>query len=138
MGPGTGRVTGRWRSSRGPSCCGTAGGTCWAGRAAGRRTPPPDLDALGALEDHLSQGWPYPVEAIVDAKVADVERWLPRSLGRLEPAEEGRTRLRASTEDPDWYVRRLAVLPTSFRILGSEPVTCAMAELSRRLAQSAD
>jgi predicted DNA-binding transcriptional regulator YafY len=104
----------------------------------GTFTPPPDLDALGALEDHLSQGWPYPVEVIVDAKVADVERWLPRSLGRLEPAEEGRTRLRASTEDPDWYVRRLAVLPASFRILGSDPVRYAMEELSRRLARSAD
>jgi len=104
----------------------------------GTFTPPPDLDALGALEDHLSQGWPYPVEVIVDAKVEDVERWLPRSLGRLEPAEEGRTRLRASTEDPDWYVRRLAVLPASFRILESDPVRLAMAELSRLLAKSAD
>jgi predicted DNA-binding transcriptional regulator YafY len=104
----------------------------------GTFTPPPDLDALGALEDHLSQGWPYPVEVIVDAKVEDVERWLPRSLGRLEPAEEGRTRLRASTEDPDWYVRRLAVLPASFRILESDPVRFAMAELSRLLAKSAD
>jgi predicted DNA-binding transcriptional regulator YafY len=104
----------------------------------GTFTPPPDLDALGALEDHLSQGWPYPVEVIVDAKIEDVERWLPRSLGRLEPAEEGRTRLRASTEDPDWYVRRLAVLPASFRILESDPVRFAMAELSRLLAKSAD
>jgi predicted DNA-binding transcriptional regulator YafY len=104
----------------------------------GTFTPPPDLDALGALEDHLSQGWPYPVEVIVDAQVEDVERWLPRSLGRLEPAEEGRTRLRASTEDPDWYVRRLAVLPASFRILESDPVRFAMAELSRLLAKSAD
>ena len=50
----------------------------------------------------------------------------------------GRTRLRASTEDPDWYVRRLAVLPASFRILGSDPVRYAMAELSRQLARSAD
>jgi predicted DNA-binding transcriptional regulator YafY len=104
----------------------------------GTFTPPPDLDALGALEDHLSQGWPHPVEVIVDAKVEDVERWLPRSLGRLEPAEEGRTRLRASTEEPDWYVRRLALLPASFRILESDPVRYAMAELSRQLARSAD
>jgi len=104
----------------------------------GTFTPPPDLDALGALEDHLSQGWPYPVEVIIDAKTEDVERWLPRSLGRLEPAEEGRTRLRASTEEPDWYVRRLAVLPAPFRILESDPVRYAMAELSRQLARSAD
>jgi predicted DNA-binding transcriptional regulator YafY len=104
----------------------------------GTFTPPPDLDALGTLEDHLSQGWPYPVEVLIDAKPQDVERWLPRSLGRLEPDAEGRTRLLASTEDPDWYVRRLAVLPASFRILESDPVRFAMAELSRLLARSAD
>ena len=103
----------------------------------GTFTPPPDLDALAVLEDHLSQGWPYPVEVLIDARTEDVERWLPRSLGRLEPDEKGRTRLRASTEDPDWYVRRLAVLPASFRILGSDPVRYAMAELSRQLASSA-
>jgi hypothetical protein len=67
-----------------------------------------------------------------------VERWLPRSLGRLEPDGEGRTRLRASTEDADWYVRRLAVLPMQFRVLGSAPVRDAMAALARRLARSAD
>jgi predicted DNA-binding transcriptional regulator YafY len=104
----------------------------------GTFTPPPDLDALGTLEDHLSRGWPHPVEVVIDATMADVERWLPRSLGRLEPEEEGRTRLRASTEDPDWYVRRLAALPAPFRILGSDPVRRAMADLSRQLARSAD
>jgi predicted DNA-binding transcriptional regulator YafY len=104
----------------------------------GMFTPPPDLDALGTLEDHLSQGWPHPVEVIVDAKVDDVERWLPRSLGRLAPDDEGRTRLRASTEDPDWYVRRLAALPAPFRILGSDPVKRALADLARQLARSAD
>ena len=103
----------------------------------GTFTPPPDLDAVRVLEEHLSQGWPYPVEVIIEAEPGDVERWLPRSLGRLEPGDEGRTRLRASTEDPDWYVRRLAVLPVSFRILGSDPVRYALAELSRQLAQAA-
>jgi predicted DNA-binding transcriptional regulator YafY len=104
----------------------------------GTFTPPPDLDALGTLEDHLSQGWAHPVEVLIDAVPADVERWLPRSLGRLEPDGEGRTRLRASTEDADWYVRRLALLPAPFRVLGSDPVRQAMAELARRLARSAD
>jgi dihydrofolate reductase len=105
---------------------GAAGGPDRRGRAAagprpGTFAPPPDLDALGALEDHLSQGWPHAVEVLIDAAPADVERWLPRSLGQLAPDGEGRTRLRASTEDPDWYVRRMAALPAPFRILGSEP-----------------
>jgi predicted DNA-binding transcriptional regulator YafY len=103
----------------------------------GTFTPPADLDALGTLEEHLSQGWTHPVEVLIDAKAQDVERWLPRSLGHLEPADGGRTRLRASTDDPDWYVRRLAVLPAPFRVLGSEPVKHALAELGRHLAQAA-
>jgi predicted DNA-binding transcriptional regulator YafY len=102
----------------------------------GTFTPPADLDALGTLEEHLSQGWTHPVEVLIDAKAQDVERWLPRSLGHLEPAAGGRTRLRASTDDPDWYVRRLAVLPAPFLILRSEPVQQAMAELSRQLARA--
>ena len=32
-------------------------------------TPPAGLDALRALEEHLSQGWRYPVEVLVDATV---------------------------------------------------------------------
>ena len=75
---------------------------------------------------------------LIDASPDEVQRWLPRSLGCLEPDGEGRTRLRASTEDADWYVRRLALLPAPFRVLGSDPVRRAMAELSRQLARSAD
>jgi len=104
----------------------------------GTFTPPAELDARGTLEEHLSQGWTHPVDVLIDAVPEDVERWLPRSLGRLEPDGEGRTRLLASTEDADWYVRRLALLPAPFRVLGSGPVRRAMAELSRHLARSAD
>ncbi len=50
----------------------------------GMFTPPPDLDALGTLEDHLSQGWPHPVEVIVDAKVDDV-----RAVAAAEPGPAG-------------------------------------------------
>ena len=32
-------------------------------------TPPADLDALRTLEEHLSQGWTYPVEVLVDATI---------------------------------------------------------------------
>jgi predicted DNA-binding transcriptional regulator YafY len=103
----------------------------------GTFTPPAELDARGTLEEHLSQGWTHPVDVLIDASPDEVQQWLPMSLGRLEPDGEGRTRLRASTEDPDWYVRRLAVLPVPFRVLGSAPVRDGMAALARRLAQAA-
>jgi len=98
-------------------------------------TPPPDLDALRTLEEHLSQGWTYPVDVLVDATVEETARWLPRSLARLEP-EDDRTRLRASTDDPDWYARQLAAIPAPFRVIGSPEVQRAMAAVGRELIQA--
>jgi hypothetical protein len=81
-------------------------------------TPPDDLDALRVLEEHLSQGWTYPVDVLVYATVEEAATWLPRSLARLEP-DGDRTRLRATTNDPDWYARQLARIPAPFAVLGS-------------------
>jgi predicted DNA-binding transcriptional regulator YafY len=100
-------------------------------------TPPPDLDALRTLEEHLSQGWTHPVDVLVEASVEETSRWVPRSLGRLEADEEGRTRLLATTDEPDWYARQLATIPAPFRVLGSPPIQQATAALGRRLARAA-
>ncbi len=99
-------------------------------------TPPADLDSLRVLEDHLSQGWTHPVDVLVDATVEDTSRWLPRSLARLEPDEGGGTRLRASTNDPDWYAQQLARLCAPFRVLGSPELQRATAALSERLLRA--
>lgn len=98
---------------------------------------PPDLDALRIIEEHLSQGWTYPVEVLIDARAEEVSRWLPRSLGRLEPDEDGdRTRLRAATDEPDWYARQLATIPAPFRVIGSPELQRATAALGQRLIQA--
>jgi predicted DNA-binding transcriptional regulator YafY len=99
--------------------------------------PPPDLDALRTLEEHLSQGWTHPVDVLVDASVEETVRWLPRSLGLLEP-DGGKTRIRATTDQPEWYVRQLAVLPVPFRVLASAELQRAAAELGRELIQASD
>jgi predicted DNA-binding transcriptional regulator YafY len=99
-------------------------------------TPPHDLDALRTLEEHLSQGWTYPVDVLVEATVEEVSRWLPRSLGRLEPELQGRTRIRATTDEPDWYARQLAILPAPFRVIGSPEIQRAAAALGQRLVQA--
>jgi hypothetical protein len=57
--------------------------------------------------------------------------------GRLEPDDEGRTRLRATTNEPDWYARRLVAIPVPFRVLESPPPRRALAALGQRLAQAA-
>ena len=95
--------------------------------------PPAGLDPLRALEEHLSQGWKFPVDVLIEAATAEVAWWLPRSLGTLSPAGDGQTRLLASTDAPDWYAGRLAVLPYPFRVNESAPLRDALAELARRL-----
>ena len=96
-------------------------------------TPPRDLDALRTLEDHLSEGWTHPVDVLVDASIEEISRWLPRSLGRLEPEAEGRTRIRATTSEPAWYARQLAALPVPFRVMESPELRRATAALAQRL-----
>jgi predicted DNA-binding transcriptional regulator YafY len=100
-------------------------------------TPPQELDALRTLEDHLSQGWTHPVEVLVDAPVDETRRWVRRSLARLEPDAEGRTRLRATTDNPEWFAQQLAAIPAPFRVLGSPEIQRATAALGRRLIEAA-
>lgn len=100
-------------------------------------TPPADLDALRTLEEHLSQDWAYPIEVLLDAPLADVARWTTRSLGRLAPVTPERTRLLATTENPDWYARQLAALPMRFEVVGGAELRGAVAALAKRLADSA-
>ena len=97
-------------------------------------TPPAGLDALAVLEEHLSQGWTYEVDVLIDATATEVARWLPRSLGALSPFADGRrAQLRATTANPGWYVGRLAVLPYAFHVNGSAELRQAASDLGRRL-----
>jgi predicted DNA-binding transcriptional regulator YafY len=100
--------------------------------------PPQELDALRTLEEHLSQGWTHVVGVLIDATVEQTARWLPRSLGRLEPEDEGRTRLRATTVEPAWYARQLAAIPASFRVVASPELQRATAALGQRLMRAAE
>jgi hypothetical protein len=100
--------------------------------------PPPDLDALEALEDQLSRGWKYDVEVVIDASVEDCGHWLPRSFGRLEEVDGTTTRLVATTDEPDWYAAELAKLPFSFRLVASPEVRAAMSVLARRLLDASE
>ena len=99
-------------------------------------TPPHDLDALRTLEEHLSQGWTHSVDVLVDAAIDETSRWVPRSLARLEAAGNGQTRLRATTDEPDWYARQLAAIPAPFRVLGSPQLRRATVALGQRLVQA--
>ena len=99
-------------------------------------TPPADLDPVRAVEEHLSEGWTYQVEVVIDAPAAAVARCLPRSLGRLEELDDQRSRLVGSTDEPDWYARQLTAIEAPFCIVEPPELREAAALLGRRLMQA--
>jgi len=58
-------------------------------------------------------------------------------MGLLEPADGDRTRIRATTDHPDWYAGRLATIEVSFRVLGGAELQRATTALGRRLVRAA-
>lgn len=98
----------------------------------GSFAPPAGLDPVRALEEHLASGWAHVTEIIIDAPIHEL-RGLPASLGRAEAVDEGTTRVRGSTSSPRWYVEQLATIRAPFRIIGSDEIKAAAAELAHRL-----
>jgi predicted DNA-binding transcriptional regulator YafY len=100
-------------------------------------TPPAALDPVGMLEDHMAAGWEYATEVIFDAPLSVVRRYVPRSLGRLEPDGERATRLTGSTSNPGWYAECLASSQLPFRIAGGPELRAATLALGTRLTTAA-
>ena len=98
--------------------------------------PPAALDPIATVEEHLSSGWKYDVEVVIDASPERVSCWLSRSLGRLEPTDDGGTRLLASTNVPEWYARKLAVIEAPYRVLASPELQEATRDLARVLTRA--
>jgi predicted DNA-binding transcriptional regulator YafY len=105
-----------------------------------RFTAPEDLDPVRMLEEQLSQGWKHEIEVLIDAPVERVQYWIPRSIGRLEPAPDG-TRLVASTNDLRWYAEMLAFVHAPLHVVhpaGLREELAALADRLREAAQPAD
>jgi predicted DNA-binding transcriptional regulator YafY len=96
-------------------------------------TPPPDLDPVVLLEEHLAVGWEYEVDVVIEAPVETAARWLPRAIGRLEPVDAATTRLVASTSNPVWYAEQLVLIPAPYRIVRSPELREAARVLGQRL-----
>jgi predicted DNA-binding transcriptional regulator YafY len=95
--------------------------------------PPPDLDPVAVVEEHLAVGWEYDVEVVVDAPLDRVSRCLPRAVGRLERVDDETTRLTGSTSKPAWYAEQLARIPAPFRIVRCPELRQAARVLGQRL-----
>jgi len=95
--------------------------------------PPPDLDPLLAVEEHLSEGWKYAVDVTFDAPLVEVAPWFRRSRGELTPLDGDRTRLTATTGDLPWFASMLAETQLPFRIHGGPELRAGAAEAGQRL-----
>ena len=100
-------------------------------------TPPEDLDPVVVLEEHLASGWSHEVELELDAPLADLARWLPRGLGRLEAVDDHTTRLVGTTDNVTSYAEMLAQLPVSWRVVRGEEVRAAVRTLGERMVTAA-
>ena len=98
--------------------------------------PPAGLDPVRALEEQLSQGWTHEIEVLVDAPADQVAGWMPRTTARVEAAGPGRTRLRASTDELEWYAAVLAGLRAPFHVVTPAELRDAVAALGRRLVEA--
>ncbi|NNG37258.1 helix-turn-helix transcriptional regulator [Nakamurella aerolata] len=96
-------------------------------------TPPAAFDPVAFLERHLSRGWEYATEVILQVPLAQARRCLPGALGTLEPLGADRTRLTGTTSNPYWYAEQLAATPGDFTVLGGTELQQTVAELARRL-----
>ncbi|GAB3425655.1 helix-turn-helix transcriptional regulator [Flindersiella endophytica] len=81
-------------------------------------TVPADLDPVAMLEEHLSAGWEYDTEVVIDGSFDRIARCVPRTLGRLEAVGEETCRLVGTTSNPYWYAELLAAIPVPYRIVG--------------------
>jgi predicted DNA-binding transcriptional regulator YafY len=99
--------------------------------------PPADLDPVALLEEHLAVGWEYAAELIIDGPIAAVAPCVPRTLGRLEPIDDRRTRLTGTTSNPYWYAEQLVALPAPYHIVGGPELRASARELAERMLVAA-
>lgn len=99
--------------------------------------PPPGLDPVALLEEHLASGWEFDIEVHIDAPAEVVARCLPRTLGRLEQTKEGTTRLLGSTSNVHMYAEHLATLPVGYRIVQCPELAAAARTIATRMLEAA-
>ncbi len=99
-------------------------------------TPPADLDPVRTILEHFSEGWKYQVEVLIDAPIAQVERWIARNLGRLEEIDADHTRLIGSTDEPEWYAYRIASIEAPFKVVSPPEIQEAIRALGQNLLRA--
>lgn len=103
-----------------------------------RFDPPPELDPVALVEQHLGSGRRYTTRVRFDAPVLQVRPFVGPVMGRLEPVEDGTAcLLTGTTDNPQMYAGEwLASIPLPFRVLGDQELATAVTAVAERLAQA--
>jgi predicted DNA-binding transcriptional regulator YafY len=99
---------------------------------------PAGLDPLTAVEEHLAEGWHHKIEVVVEAPADRVRCWIPRKQGLVEPIDETSSRIRASTNELDWYAERLASVQAPFRVVSPPELRGEVRAVGLRMLASAE
>lgn len=101
--------------------------------------PPPDLDPVTSLEEHLGLGWEFATRVVFEAAYDDVRPWVGAPMGRLQADGPDRCVLVGTTSNPKMYVQEwLAGVPFRFRIEEGPELRWAVEQLLERLMSSLD
>lgn len=96
--------------------------------------PPEDIDVIATIEDSLAMArseWSIEVE--IDATCEQVREHVPRRFAVLEPLEDGRTRLRASSSSLGWFAWRVSSLPFRMTVVSPPELRDAFRAAGERL-----
>lgn len=99
--------------------------------------PPAQLDPVTALEENLATGWEYPTEVVIQTTPERLQRWIPRSIGKIEAIDQDTSRLTGTTSTPDWYAEILAGIPVPFRVIEGPQLRAAVQQLGERMLAAA-
>lgn len=103
-----------------------------------RFEPPPDLDPVALVEQHLGSDRRFTATVRFEAPLVRVRRYVGPVMGRLEPDGDG-CLLAGTTDNPAMYAGEwLAAVPLPFRVLGGPELAAAVTEVAQRLARAVD
>jgi predicted DNA-binding transcriptional regulator YafY len=91
-------------------------------------------DAAGMVADGMAIGaYGHIGTVVVDAPLVEVAEEVARTVGVLEPIDDGHTRLRIAANDYDWIARYLAGLPFTVSSVDPPELRAALRRVARRV-----